>query len=79
MSALTTDRLSRRTVIQGLGIGALGLAGAALLGCGGAKSSDASSGSGAASGSAAPASKGVGLPLTAPVVQGKEKAGGTFT
>ncbi|MEI6665014.1 MAG: ABC transporter substrate-binding protein [Chloroflexota bacterium] len=71
-------RVSRRSVLEGIGVGALGLAGAALLGCGGTKSGgEAGGASSGALGVNQP--KGTGLPLTAPVVQGKEKAGGTFT
>ncbi len=71
-------RVSRRSVLEGIGVGALGLAGAALLGCGGTKSGgDAGTSAGGGLGANQP--KGTGLPLTAPVVQGKEKAGGTFT
>ena len=75
------SRVSRRSVLEGIGVGALGLAGAALLGCGGAKSGGEAGGGAAAGGNALGANqpKGTGLPLTAPVVQGKEKPGGTFT
>jgi peptide/nickel transport system substrate-binding protein len=67
-------------VLQGVGVGALGLAGAALLGCGGG-------GPGGEGGQVAPgaqggvqgASSGGGLPKVAPVVQGKPRYGGSWT
>jgi len=74
--------VSRRSVLEGIGVGALGLAGAALIGCGGGGQAGGEAGGsagGAAGGAASNQPKGTGLPLTAPVVQGKEKPGGTFT
>ena len=82
MSSITETTTTRRAVLQGMGVGALGLAGAALLGCGGG----GSGGGGSASPKAAPTGTGIaggtrgeGLPMTAPVVQGKPKYGGTWT
>lgn len=72
--------MTRRRVVQGFGISALGLAGAALLGCGGSKGADAgSTGTGS---TPAPVTSATGvetLPLTAPVAQGKPRKGGTYT
>ncbi len=72
---------SRRAVLQGIGVGALGLAGAALLGCGSKSSGGggdtpkaAATGTGVAGGT-----RGQGLPMIAPVVQGKPKYGGVWT
>ena len=63
-----------------MGVGALGLAGAALLGCGGTKSTDTGGGAPAPAGtSIAGATRGGGLPMTAPKVEGKMKPGGTWT
>ena len=78
MVARYVDRhVDRRTLLRGAGVGALGLAGAALIGCGsGSKGGD----------SPAPvAAKDAGLNLdgalgvTAPAVAGTPKKGGTFT
>lgn len=69
-----TRLLTRRSVVSSISIGALGLAGAALLGC---KASPGDSGS---SGAAPKVDAGIKtLPLTAPVVQGTPKKGGVFT
>lgn len=75
-----TGRFSRRTVLEGMGVGALGLAGAALLGCGSsAPTGDtATDGAGGAQ-SVVGATRGGGLPMNAPVVAGTKKPGGTFT
>ena len=81
-SSVGTSVASRRAVLQGIGVGALGLAGAALLGCGpksGGESSSAApkaapTGTGVAGGT-----RGQGLPMIAPVVQGKPKYGGVWT
>ena len=62
-----------------MGIGALGLAGAALLGCGGG---GGGTGGGGATQPDRPITANTGtetLPLTAPVAQGKPRRGGTFT
>jgi len=78
---IDVDRsVSRRRVIQGMGVSALGLAGAALLGCGSTKKAD----TGGAATNAGPASvagatKGGGLPMTAPKIAGNPKRGGTWT
>jgi ABC-type transport system substrate-binding protein len=72
---------TRRHVIQAAGIGALGLAGAALLGCGGG-GTGAAGGGGGVQATAAPVTGVTGvevLPLTAPVVKGTKKPGGTYT
>jgi len=69
--------VTRRAVMQGLGVGALGLAGAALLGCGGRGPAQPGAGAPEA-GKIQGASSGGGLPLNAPVVQGKVKEGGVF-
>jgi len=73
--------VSRRSVIQGIGVSALGLAGAALLGCGSTKNTAGGGGGAGNSGAAsvAGATKGGGLPMTAPKVAGNPKPGGTFT
>lgn len=72
-------RITRRTVIEGIGLTTLGLAGAALLGCrGGSQQPPPSSSDGVTT-----ARQGDGvadtLPLTAPIAQGKKRAGGTLT
>ena len=76
-----TEQISRRAVVQGIGVGALGLAGAALLGCGGGGNRGAGSGGAPAaqSTSVAGSTRGAGLPLVAPKVEGKIKPGGTWT
>jgi len=75
--------VTRRRVIAGMGMGALGLAGSALLGCGSSKNSGGSAGgsAGGDTGSKTVTSQtGVEtLPLTAPVAQGKPRKGGTYT
>jgi len=71
--------VTRRQVLQGIGIGAMGLAGAALLGCGGSKSTDTGSAPVSQATSVAGATRGQGLPLVAPKVEGKVKPGGTWT
>jgi ABC-type transport system substrate-binding protein len=73
--------MNRRTVLQGLGIGALGLAGAALVGCGG-DGGGTSTQAGGAGGQAGPITAATGvetLPLQAPVAQGRPRRGGTYT
>lgn len=70
--------LTRRHVLRGLGVGAFGLAGAALLGCGGSSSSSSPGGS-VAKAPVEGATSGGGLPMTAPKVEGKIKEGGTWT
>ncbi len=73
-------RFSRRTALQGAGVGALGLAGAALLGCGSAAGTGAATGAApAAQGGVSGATSGGGLPKTAPVVQRKPRYGGIWT
>jgi peptide/nickel transport system substrate-binding protein len=71
-----TSRMSRRAVLEGLGIGALGLTGAALLGCGGG--GDSGGGTGAPAAGRVEGPKGSGIPMTAPNVVGKPRYGGTY-
>ncbi len=80
MGDVTTRLLSRRGVLEATGVGALGLASAALLGCG--SSGTTETGGVPASGKeggVVGATSGGGLPMTAPVVQGKIKEGGVWT
>jgi ABC-type transport system substrate-binding protein len=68
-------------VLRGAGVGALGLAGAALLGCGGGGDGDGGgSGQVAADtkGQVQGATSGKGLPMNAPVVQGRPREGGSW-
>jgi ABC-type transport system substrate-binding protein len=69
--------VSRRTALQGLGVGALGLSAAVLLGCGGGKK-PAGQVAAEKSGVVTGATSGKGLPMNAPVVQGAPKYGGTY-
>ena len=75
------NSLSRRTVLQGTGVGVLGLAGAALLGCGSGENKATPAGASASgkAGGVVGATSGGGLPMTAPVVEGKPKYGGVWT
>jgi len=61
-----------------MGVGAMGLAGAALLGCGGASSGTATKQIDDNKQALANAPKGTGLPQSAPVNTGKMREGGTF-
>ena len=70
--------ISRRSVLEGLGIGALGLTGAALLGCGGGSSKGGGQIAADKSGQVVGATSGGGLPMNRPVVEGKIREGGTF-
>ena len=72
--------VSRRTALQGMGVGALGLSAAALLGCGSGNKGKKATGQIAAqsSGQVVGATAGHGLPKNAPVVQGTPKDGGTY-
>ncbi len=79
MTVESTGLLSRRSVIGGIGVGALGLAGAALIGCGSSGSKAPSTGGAPPAGDVAGATRGGGLPMNAPVVQGKPRYGGTWT
>ena len=79
MSGLGTQAVTRRTVLRGLGTGALGLAGAALLGCGTQKSDTAAPAASSKGQEQGGKGSGAWLPLVAPVVQGKPKNGGTFS
>jgi ABC-type transport system substrate-binding protein len=66
-------------MLEGAGVGVLGLAGAALLGCGGGGSGDgAAQTASGKQGGVAGATSGGGLPKTAPVVQGKPRYGGAW-
>ena len=80
MYGVSEGRVTRRRVVEGIGLGALGLAGAALLGCGSRSAKPEVTA--AAGGGATTARRGDGvsdtLPLTAPKAQGKKRAGGTF-
>ncbi len=79
MNVLPTSRFGRRSMLQGIGVGALGIAGAALLGCG---NTNTSGGGAAAPTDKVPvkgATSGGGLPMTAPVVAGKARQGGVWT
>jgi ABC-type transport system substrate-binding protein len=72
--------VTRRQVIQGIGIGAMGIAGAALLGCQGSpRGSDGGGGANAQATTVAGSTRGQGLPLVAPKVEGKIKPGGKWT
>ena len=64
--------ISRRSVLQGVGAAALGLSGAALLGCSG----NPHAGAGATSQSSPVRSRG--LPMSAPVVNGTIREGGIY-
>jgi peptide/nickel transport system substrate-binding protein len=83
MAGFTKRPVSRRVALESLGVGILGLAGAALIGCG---SSSGGGGAGSGGGAAtqatvAPVTEATGvdiLPLTAPVVKGTKKPGGIF-
>ena len=72
-----TELINRRAVLRSAGVGALGLAGAALLGCGGGDDSARSTGAQATS--VAGSTRGQGLPLVAPKVEGKIRPGGKWT
>jgi ABC-type transport system substrate-binding protein len=74
-------QLTRRSMLEGMGFGALGLAGAALLGCGGGSGGTAGTGQVAAekSGQVTGGTSGFGLPVTAPKVEGRVKEGGVYT
>jgi ABC-type transport system substrate-binding protein len=72
--------LSRRSALQGLGVGALGIAGAALLGCGGSEPTGGAGNVAAdESGKIEGGTSGFGLTMVAPKVEGREKPGGTLT
>jgi ABC-type transport system substrate-binding protein len=73
------DRLtvSRRAALEGLGIGALGLSAAALLGCSSGKKVTGQIAA-QSSGQVTGATAGHGLPKNAPLVQGTPKDGGTY-
>jgi peptide/nickel transport system substrate-binding protein len=62
-----------------MGVGALGLAGAALLGCGGGDSGSGGGGQTPRGTSIEGATRGQGLPMVAPKVPGTPKQGGTYT
>jgi hypothetical protein len=72
--------IHRRSALQGLGVGAFGLAGAALLGCGGSEApSDSGNVAADESGKIEGGTSGFGLTMVAPKVEGREQPGGTFT
>jgi dipeptide transport system substrate-binding protein len=73
-----TGPVSRRAVLEGLGVGALGLAGAALLGCGGGNSTGTGQVAADESGKVVGATSGGGLPLNAPKIEGTIREGGRF-
>ena len=79
MAGTSTRFVSRRGVLEGMGVGAFGLASAALLGCGSTASTGAGAGAGEAKAPVVGATSGGGLPMTAPVVAGKIRDGGTWT
>jgi ABC-type transport system substrate-binding protein len=68
-------------MLQGAGTATLGLAAAALLGCGGGDDAGSATGQVAAekSGQVAGATSGKGMPMNAPVVQGAPRRGGVYT
>jgi ABC-type transport system substrate-binding protein len=73
-----SSHVQRRALIRGIGFGAIGLAGAALLGCGGDETTTSST----QGKSSAPVTSATGvetLPLTAPVAQGRPRKGGIYT
>jgi peptide/nickel transport system substrate-binding protein len=72
-------QVSRRTVLEGMGVGALGLAGAALLGCGGGGGESTGQIAAEKSGQVTGATAGKGMPMNAPKVQGTIREGGTYT
>jgi ABC-type transport system substrate-binding protein len=75
-----TPRINRRSLLEGAALGALGVAGAALLGCGGGgDGGGASTGAGSQATTVAGATQGGGLPLVAPKVEGRPRQGGTWT
>jgi peptide/nickel transport system substrate-binding protein len=66
--------------LEGIGVGALGLAGAALLGCGGSATKNGGNAPVDTAKKPVTAATGVEtLPLTAPVAQGKPRRGGTYS
>src|SRR5688572_15596214 len=72
--------VDRRSLLRGAGVGALGLAGAALLGCGGdGESEGPATQAQPKTGLIEGATRGAGLPEIAPKVQGTKKPGGTYS
>ena len=73
--------ISRRRVLEGMGVSALGLAGAALIGCGGGGNQAGGGGvkTDPNATTIAGSTKGGGLPMQAPKVAGTPKRGGTWT
>jgi peptide/nickel transport system substrate-binding protein len=73
--------VTRRSVLEGMGVGALGLAGSALLGCGGGGGENQGTGQIAAekSGQVIGATSGFGLPMITPKVEARIKEGGVYT
>lgn len=68
---------SRRTVLEGFGVGVLGLASAALMGCTTADRS-VSGPAGIKGAATESAPRGTGLPMVAPAISGSPKYGGTY-
>src|SRR5688500_8055261 len=80
MTPRASSRITRRAALEGGALTALGIASAALIGCGGGDGGGGSSGgTGPAAGRIEGATSGGGLPMNAPVVQGKPRQGGTWT
>ena len=77
--AITQRAINRRTVLEGVGVGALGLAGAALLGCRSGSTTNGSGGKQALPSAGPAGGGGAGLPMSIPVAQGTPRKGGTFT
>lgn len=78
MTPRPTSRVSRRSVLEGLGVGTLGLAGAALLGCRAKPAGDGGAPTQPAAGLIQGATRGAGLPEISPKVDGKPKPGGLY-
>ncbi len=79
MASISTRLFSRRGALETMGVGALGLASAALIGCGSSGGSEPSGvPASGKEGGVVGATSGGGLPMTAPAVQGKIKEGGIW-
>jgi ABC-type transport system substrate-binding protein len=72
-------QITRRSMLEGAGIATLGLAGAALLGCGGGGAEPSGQIAAGQTGQVQGATSGGGLPMNAPVVQGTPREGGVWT
>ena len=73
-----TNQVTRRSVLRGAGIGALGVAGAALLGCGGSAAKTTDGPAQPKAGLIQGATKGAGLSEVSPKVTGAKKPGGLY-